>query len=112
MKPFDSIINITIERIYQLFEISSGQQSELANVGGGQVADVKKMIIYMINDPENEKEIRKIERGKDHIRFRLTNQSRYSCPITRPYPKFNQSERWGANNVHLQFLRESLARRE
>ena len=58
MKPFESIVNMTIERIYQLYEISSGQQSELANVGGGQVADVKKMIIYMVNDPNNEKEIR------------------------------------------------------
>lgn len=55
MKPFESIVNMTIERIYQLFEISSGQQTELVIVGGGQVVDVKKMIIYMVNDPENEK---------------------------------------------------------
>lgn len=77
MKPFDSIENMTVERFYQLYEISGGKQSRFINVGNGHVIDLKEKYMYaleFLESPDTCKNKRVVERGRDHKRYRPTTQ--------------------------------------
>jgi hypothetical protein len=49
--------------------------------------DFKEKIMFLMNDPKNEKEIRQLERLNDYRRFRTTAQRRFNSQITRPLLK-------------------------
>ena len=62
MKPFGNIEAQTIERQRKIF-VDNGEDEEdiLVNIGNGLIVNVQDMKAYLINDPENLQETRKIK---------------------------------------------------